>query len=176
METSRRKTDSVTDISMMIANENDPKQRAFLIVLNSINLALEANTATVREISQKLEHLLDDFNNHVTEDERLVNQGRGAWKVVAWVIGIAQVMATGAWVTQRNEISDLTKAVQAELIGYTQVRTRVDVLEKTVASHIDASTRKGPEGPFFVVNTFNLSITTSKFTVLNNPGCNGLGY
>ena len=144
METSRRKTDSVTDISLMIANENDPKQRAFLIVLNSINLALEANTATVREISQKLEHLLDDFTNHVTEDERLVNQGRGAWKVVAWVIGIAQVMATGAWFTQRNEISDLNKAVQAELIGYTQVRTRVDVLEKTVASHIDASTRKGP--------------------------------
>lgn len=144
METSRRKTDSVTDISMMIANENDPKQRAFLIVLNSINLALEANTATVREISQKLEHLLDDFTNHVTEDERLVNQGRGAWKVVAWVIGIAQVMATGAWFTQRNEISDLNKAVQAELIGYTQVRTRVDVLEKTVTSHIDASTKKGP--------------------------------
>jgi hypothetical protein len=144
METSRRKTDSVTDISLMIANENDPKQRAFLIVLNSINLALEANTATVREISQKLEHLLDDFDNHVTEDERLVNQGRGAWKVAAWVIGIAQVMATGAWVTQRNEISDLTKAVQAELIVDTQVKARVDVLEKTVASHIDASTRKGP--------------------------------
>jgi hypothetical protein len=144
METTRRKTDSVTDISLMIANENDPKQRAFLIVLNSINLALEANTATVREISQKLEHLLDDFTNHVTEDERLVNQGRGAWKVVAWVIGIAQVMATGAWFTQRNEISDLNKAVQAELIGYTQVRTRVDVLEKTVTSHIDASTKKGP--------------------------------
>jgi hypothetical protein len=143
METSRRKTDSVTDISLMIANENDPKQRAFLIVLNSINMALEANTATVREISQKLEHLLDDFDTHVTEDERLVNQGRGAWKVVAWVIGIAQVMATGAWVTQRNEISDLTKAVQAELILDTQMKVRVDVLEKTVASHIDASTRNG---------------------------------
>ena len=144
METTRRKTDSVTDISLMIANENDPKQRAFLIVLNSINLALEAKTATVREISQKLEHLLDDINTHVTEDERLVNQGRGAWKVVAWVIGIAQVMATGAFVSQRSEISDLTKAIQAELILDTQVKTRVDVLEKTVASHIDASTRKGP--------------------------------
>lgn len=144
METTRRKTDSVTDISLMIANENDPKQRAFLIVLNSINLALEANTATVREISQKLEHLLDDFNTHVTEDERLVNQGRGAWKVVAWVIGIAQVMATGAFVSQRSEISDLTKAIQAELILDTQVKTRVDVLERTVTSHIDASTRKGP--------------------------------
>ena len=143
MEASRRKTDSVTDISLMIANENDPKQRAFLIVLNSINLALEANTTTVKEISDKLEHLLDDFNTHVTEDERLVNQGRGAWKVVAWIIGIAQVMATGAFFTQRNEIADLTKAIQAELISDVQVKTRVDVLEKTVTSHIDAS-KKGP--------------------------------
>lgn len=144
MEASRRKTDSVTDISLMIANENDPKQRAFLIVLNSINLALEANTATVREISQKLEHLLGDFNTHVTEDERLVNQGRGAWKVVTWVIGIAQVMATGAFFTQRNEIADLTKASQAELISDVQVKARVDVLEKIVTSHIDASQKKGP--------------------------------
>lgn len=144
METTRRKTDSVTDISLMIANENDPKQRAFLIVLNSINLALEANTATVREISVKLEHLLDDFDTHVSEDERLVNQGRGAWKVVAWVIGIAQVMATGAFFTQRNEMADLSKAIQAELISDVQVKTRVEVLEKTVTSHIDASTKKGP--------------------------------
>jgi len=144
METTRRKTDSVTDISLMIANENDPKQRAFLIVLNSINLALEANTATVREISVKLEHLLDDFDTHVLEDERLVNQGRGAWKVVAWVIGIAQVMATGAFFTQRNEMADLTKAIQAELISDVQLKTRVDVLERTVTSHINASTKKEP--------------------------------
>ena len=28
----------------------------------------------------------------------------------------------------------------------------------------------------FSVSAFSFSCTTSKFTVLNNPGCNGLGY
>ena len=56
------------DISQMIANEDDPKQRAFLIVLHSINQALEANTSTVREISDKLEIHLEAFNEFVIAD------------------------------------------------------------------------------------------------------------
>lgn len=142
-ELKRRSSDGQgsLDISQMIADENDPKQRAFLIVLHSINQSLEANTTTVREISDKLEGHLEAFGVHVATEEKMINQGRGAWKVVAWVISVAQVLASAAWYQQRNDIADLTKAVQTELVSDVQVKTRVDVLEKAVLSHVDAGQR-----------------------------------
>ena len=130
------------DISQMIANEDDPKQRAFLIVLHSINQALEANASTVREISDKLETHLEAFNEHTAEEQKILNQGKGAWKIVAWVIGVAQVMATFAWVSQRNDMVELNQAVRKETIADAEVKGRVDTLEKTIQTHISEFGKK----------------------------------
>ncbi len=130
------------DISLMIAAENDPKQRAFLIVLHNINLSLEANTTTVKEISEKLESHLEVFNQHTEEDQKWVNQGRGAWKIVAWVIGIAQVLATGAWVQQRMDMAALDQTVRKELIEHARTDSRMDSLEKSFQNHISETIKK----------------------------------
>ena len=124
------------DISRMIADENDPKQRAFLIVLHNINLSLEANTTTVKEISEKLETHLEAFNVHTQEDQKLINQGRGAWRVVAWIIGIAQVIATGAWIQQKTDIAALDQAVRQELIEHAKIDSKMDFLEKAFQTHL----------------------------------------
>lgn len=85
--TQTRRSVSIED---MIAQENDPKQRSFLIVLNSINSALVANTATVKEIKESLDEHLEEYAVQTRNDAQLKDQGRGAWKILAWVLGCVQ--------------------------------------------------------------------------------------
>ena len=128
----RRETDKLAslDIEQMILSEDDPKQRAFLIVLNSINRSLIANTETIREVSEKLETHLEHFENHTKTEEALVNKGRGAWKVAAWVIGVAQVIGLGIWNEARTEIKDIHLALQKEQTMLMQLESRVLFVEK----------------------------------------------
>ena len=137
-ESRRRSSDGAgsLDISQMIADENDPKQRAFLIVLHSINQSLEANTHAVKEINDKLEGHLVAFGDHVVSEERLLNQGRGAWKIFAWIVGAAQVFATYGWVQQKNEMHELSAAIQSELIVQATTKSRIDTIEKSLALHL----------------------------------------
>lgn len=122
-EFNRRATDKLPlDIDNMILQEDDLKQRAFLIVLNSINKSLMANTETIREVSEKLESHLENFDSHTREEDARLNKGRGAWKILAWVVGVAQVMAIGIWNEARSEI----KQINATLA---QIDTRVSVIE-----------------------------------------------
>ena len=134
----RRSSDGAgsLDISQMIADENDPKQRAFLIVLHSINQSLEANTHAVKEINDKLEGHLVAFGDHVVSEERLLNQGRGAWKIFAWIVGAAQVFATYGWVQQKNEMHELTTVIQSELIVQSSMKSRMDAVEKAMGLHL----------------------------------------
>lgn len=109
------------DIDQMIINEPDAKQRAFLIVLNSINQSLLANTSTVRDISNKLETHLDNFETHVANEDAIMNRGRGAWKVMAWVLGIAQLVGVSLWIQIRGEftaIDGILKTAHSEHAAY----------------------------------------------------------
>lgn len=126
----RRATDkTVHDIEQMIAAEDDHKQRAFLIVLNSINNSLIANTHTIQEVSDKLETHLTNFETHTREEDALLNKGRGAWKVAAWVVGVAQVVGVGIWADTRNDIKTLHAAVAALTASDSRMDARVAVLE-----------------------------------------------
>lgn len=93
---SRRSTDSrVGDIEALIAEENDPKQRAFLIILNSINASMMANTSATSQVAEKLDSHMSLFEKKAEADAKLLNQGRGAWRVLAWVLGTAQTVILG---------------------------------------------------------------------------------
>jgi hypothetical protein len=128
----RRETDKLSslDIEQMILQEDDQKQRAFLIVLHSINKSLIANTETIREVSEKLETHLEHFETHTKAEEALVNKGRGAWWVAAWVIGVVQVIGLGIWNEARNEIKDIHLALQKEQTMLMQLESRVLFVEK----------------------------------------------
>lgn len=132
-ELKRRNTDRESlDITGMIAEENDSKQRAFLIVLNSINQSLVANTATIREISHKLETHLDNFEVHTAAEEALLNKGRGAWKVMAWVVGTVQALALALWLNISAEVSNIHTSIQTTKDVAAQLHSRVLVLESII--------------------------------------------
>jgi hypothetical protein len=128
---SRRSTDNrVGDIEALISGENDPKQRAFLIILNSINASMVANTEATREVADKLDNHLSAFETKAEADAQILNQGRGAWRVLAWVLGTVQVsiLAISGYV-----FSDLQK-IHAELtqsnISDARLDARINLLER----------------------------------------------
>ena len=121
----RRATDAAMslDIDQMILEEEDKKQRAFLIVLNSINKSLIANTETIKEVSEKLESHLLSFEEHTKAEEALMNKGRGAWWVATWVISVVQVIGLGIWGVASNDIREIHTSLK-------HLETRMAVVEK----------------------------------------------
>ena len=128
------------DIDQMIMQEDDPKQRAFLIVLNNINKSLIANTDTIRDVSEKLDAHLTSYEQHVEKEDALFNRGRGAWRVVAWVIGVVQVVGLGIWASAREEIKDIHAMLQKEQQQLMQLENRVLFVEK-VTDHKNGGAR-----------------------------------
>lgn len=129
---SRRHTDKLPmEIETMILEENDPKQRAFLIVLNAINNSLVANTDTIREVSSKLETHLTNFDEHTRAEDALLNKGRGAWHIVVWVIGVAQVIGLGIWQLARTDLAEINTSLQSQHKEIATHETRITVLERS---------------------------------------------
>lgn len=121
MEPTRRSTDDANsaNIESMIAEENDPKSRALLIVLNSINNSMMANTAITREIGGKLDAHLSNYERHVEEQTATVNRGRGAWTVALWGLGLIQTAGIGLGMQIKAEFNALREAdlkINTELI------------------------------------------------------------
>ena len=130
-ELNRRATDKLPlDIDQLIMQEDDPKQRAFLIVLNSINNSLIANTETIKDVSEKLDAHLTSYENHVEQEDALLNKGRGAWKVMAWVISGVQVIGLGIWAMAREEIKEIHVMMQQEQKQLAQLESRVLFVER----------------------------------------------
>jgi hypothetical protein len=130
-EPTRRESDKYAslDIDQMILQEDDQKQRAFLIVLHAINKSLIANTETIRDVSDKLEAHLQNFEKHTQEEDALRNRGIGMWKVAAWVIGIAQLVGLGIWQQAREELRDIHTSMSKTQAQISQLESRVLFVE-----------------------------------------------
>lgn len=108
----RRVTDVSQDkILVLIEQANDPKDRAFLIVLQQINESLIANTHTINEVAEKLDSHLTAYEAHAEREKALLNQGKGMWRVAAWVLGISQAIAAASISFAFNEIVAVKKDI-----------------------------------------------------------------
>lgn len=131
METSGRRTTDATlsDIEKMILEENDPERRCMLIVLNAIAVNLHANTVLTQNLASKVEDHMVGFTAHVAAEEAMLNRGRGAWKVFAWVMTAAQALIVTTWVSAKSELVDIHATLQAAQITSAQVELRLKRLE-----------------------------------------------
>jgi uncharacterized protein CbrC (UPF0167 family) len=130
-EFNRRASDlKMHDIESMIAEENDPKQRSFLIILNSINNSLVANTSATSELSKNFSDHLKEFEAKVAADAKIMNEGRGMWKVAAWLIGVAQAVVLAGGMKLVSELGGIHEA--ADKIHAEQIADaiRIERLEK----------------------------------------------
>jgi len=94
-------------ITALIEESNDPKDRAFLIVLQQINTSLIANTSTINDVAFKLNTHLDDYEKHSISEEALLNKGKGAWTIITWFIAILQGILVIAASTLYTDIKSL---------------------------------------------------------------------
>lgn len=117
------------EIEKLIAEENDPKIRLQLMVMNRINLSLIANTKTINDVAEKLDAHLTKFEQHTAQEEQMINQGRGAWKVVSWVIGIVQVIGLAIWVSANEEIASIHQSIAEDQAQHAAIDKRLSLLE-----------------------------------------------
>lgn len=129
---SRRSTDSrVGDIEALIAEENDPKQRAFLIILNSINASMMANTSATSQVAEKLDSHMSLFEKKAEADAKLLNQGRGAWRVLAWVLGTAQTVILGIAAYVFSDIQQVHTELNQIALTAAKTDARLGLLERS---------------------------------------------
>lgn len=102
----RRSTDlGEVNLDALIADENDPGKRTLLLLLSALNANIIANTKTTEVVSTDLASLGSSFSVHAANEEALMNKGKGAWKVLAVVLGLAQVLISFGMVALMNKVA-----------------------------------------------------------------------
>jgi len=124
------------DLKQLIAAENDPKQRVLLMLVNNFNdnlaantIAVEDNAKAVNNIARDLESLFTKFEERAAKDDEMRNQGKGAWRVLAWVFGVVQVGAAYAWVDTRAELKELRMGIVASQKADATLEAKIYALE-----------------------------------------------
>lgn len=129
-ETQRRAMDVYPfDIERLIADENDPKQRAFLIVLNNINKSLVANTEVTQQLSKDFQSHVEEFAAHASREEALLNQGRGMWKILTAVLAALNIITGYGWVKFTDHLESIDKNIVAGQQEDTSIKGRISALE-----------------------------------------------
>jgi hypothetical protein len=91
VEYNRRHDDGgKTEIDELIKQENDPKTRAILLVLQNINVSLMANTEAVNDTDRQLKQHMTAVAKNAEENNALLNKGRGMWNVISICLALVQ--------------------------------------------------------------------------------------
>lgn len=138
-ENTRRASDKLqSDIDLSIAAENDPRQRALLIILQSINRSLIANTRATQNTASELSRHSDNFKQHLTNfekhainEEALMNKGKGAWWVLTIALTVAQSFVIYAWRDSKLELDTMKTEARAASILHEKLSARIEFLEKS---------------------------------------------
>ena len=124
VEYNRRHDDGgKTEIDELIKQENDPKTRAILLVLQNINVSLMANTEAVNDTDRQLKQHMVEVQKRTEESNALLNKGRGMWNIISLVLAAVQ-MALVYFMSMY--LSDI-KSLHAEDAG---LEKRIIVLEQ----------------------------------------------
>ncbi len=112
-------------IEELIQQANDPSDRAMLVVLNKMASSLDANTRLTEAVSTRLEEHIESFQEKVEEDNAIKNKGMGAWKILAWVLGLAQVAVGWGLMEARAEAGRIASAISAHSVLDAQLRAEL---------------------------------------------------
>ena len=142
----RRETDSKEqhDIDKLIAEENDPKVRLHLMVMNSMNRNLIANTEATNAVASMVSNVDKDLKSHIEsfevhtaeeskrikEHDEIISNGRFGWKILSWIIGIVQVLGLIIWSNTSADIKSIHTAIHSSEQIDAGLDKRITILEK----------------------------------------------
>ena len=120
------------NVESMIAEENDPKQRVSLIIMNSMKNAILANTRVAEATAKRLDEHLNNYEQQTRDGAALLNKGIGAWKIIVWILGLAQsaLIACGTYLV--SDLKELHADVQAQAVETAEVKVRLTTIEGNV--------------------------------------------
>lgn len=129
-------------IENLIAQENDPEKRLFLLVLQQIKLSLMANTVLTKDVSAKLDTHIKIFTGHVTDTAKMINTGKGMWKVVAILGGVLQVIFIGVFGVVLQEFKTIHANANELHLSLAKVISKQEILAKFYEAQLINSTRE----------------------------------
>ncbi len=92
----RRARDPIQEqIEQLIMSATDPKDKAFLLILNKIADNLDENTTLTRTLTEDLKSHTEAFAQHEKDEMALINQGRGFWRAALGAMFLVQGL--GVW-------------------------------------------------------------------------------
>ncbi len=92
------KDDIQDQIEELILAADDPKDKAFLLILNKIADNLDENTKLTRTLTNDLRAHTEAFAQHEKDEMALINQGRGFWR--AALASVFLLQGLGVWWVQ----------------------------------------------------------------------------
>lgn len=121
-DNNRRAADAVLEqIEDLIVETSDPKDKAFLLIMNKIAMSLETNTSLTRALSEDFKAHTVAFADHEAKEMALINQGRGGFRVSMFLFALFQV--TLGYIV--NGTLDSIKTLQNEMV----------VAQRDIATH-----------------------------------------
>jgi hypothetical protein len=122
MADDRRKSDVLQQqIEELIVAAENPKDKAFLLIMNKIATSLDANTHLTKALSEDFKSHTIAFSEHERKEMELINQGRGGFRVALALLAVLQVFV-GFIIT--NTLTDIKN-----------MRSEVTVLQREMAIH-----------------------------------------
>ena len=80
-------------------------------VSSVVGNSLQIHVTMIKDIQLKMDRHLEAFDTFETHQQGLVNKGLGAWKILAWVLAIAQSAVVAVAINLRVDLSDIHLAI-----------------------------------------------------------------
>ena len=131
--TERRRSDPVqSQIEELILEATDPRDKAFLLIMNKMAVSLDTNTYLTQGLSDEFKAHTNAFRKHEQTELNMINQGKGGVRVAVFLLSLIQALAGFIIYSQLADIKDMKQ----DLI----------ILERTVSIHTEQlKTRSIPQ-------------------------------
>lgn len=127
---------TVGEIEKLIRSEDDPKTRTLLVILNVMSDALRENTDSTEKLTTKMEKNTDRFEAHEKEEQEVLNQVKGAWRVIVIVTMVVQGLGLYIYNGMRQDMLLFSRAIAenhdtnvAQTVELNHIRKAVDKLD-----------------------------------------------
>lgn len=126
----RREIDKMQQqIEDLIVAADNPKDKAFLLIMNKIAVSLDTNTFLTQSLSDEFQAHTKAFKNHEAAELSLINQGKGGLKVGMWLLGIIQTLVIVVASSQISELKDMRQELNACQLSITTHAEQIKQLQ-----------------------------------------------
>lgn len=120
------------EIQELILKEPDESKRALLMTISKLIRVLTDNVQITATLVAEVKAQREEFENHVEDELKLINQGRGMLRVLSIILPSFFVVAQGAigWFVFQNDraVATNTVAVKELDAGLLELRHDLQVL------------------------------------------------